>query len=65
MTINEIIINARERIDAQLAVDNYSGYQQTLEDAVYRAYKLAVTEMSLELSYALHKLNKKTIEDEI
>ena len=65
MTINEIIINARERIDAQLAVDNYSGYQKTLEDAVHKAYSLAVTEMSLELSYALHKLNKKTIEDEI
>jgi hypothetical protein len=63
MTINEIIVNARERIDAQLAVDNYSGYQQTLEDAVYQAYSLAMTEMSLEFSYALHKLNKRTTEE--
>lgn len=63
MTMNEIIVNARERIDAQLAVDNYSGYQQTLEDAVYQAYSLAVTEMSLELSYALHKLNKRTTDE--
>ena len=65
MDLNDIYFRAKERIDAQLSVNNYTGYTDCLEDAIYQAYSLAIKEMTLEVMNTSHKLNRKIKEEDL
>jgi hypothetical protein len=65
MDLNTIYFKARERIDAQLSANNYKGYTDTLENAIYEAYSLAIQEMTLEVLNTSHRLTQKTQDDEL